>query len=166
MPLIDVNDILLDPDVAGQLFTVIRRQEIVNSFGESAIITKTIPGVVGSIQPDGDNDVIREGDADAQAKSVIIATPFRLRGVSKGLSATRYKPDIIISDIMGEPNMFEVTSIIGWNAFGRGFIEARATTIPWLDYFPAPGLPYYGRLDFSQPQNSAWPWGAGAVGAY
>jgi hypothetical protein len=162
MPLVDVTDILFDADVAGQSFQVIRRQEIVNNFGESVVTTETID-VVGSIQPSGNQEVERGDAFDAQAKSIIVATTFRLRGVSKGPNGSRFKPDIIISDILGEPNMFEVTSITGWNAFGAGFIEANATTIAWVDFAPAPTAPelYIGRLDFSQPRNA---WLIGVIG--
>jgi hypothetical protein len=165
MPTIDVTDVLLDPDVAGQSFTVIRRVEIVNNFGESTLVTKTVPDVIGSIQPNGDNSLMREGSYDAQAKSIIVVTPFRLRGVAKGPGGITYKPDIIISDIFGAANMFEVSSIKGWGSFGYGFVEAEATTIPWIDFPTAPQLPilYIGRLDFSQPKNSGLTHGAGGT---
>lgn len=165
MPLVDVNDILLDPDVAGQRFTVIRRQDIVNSFGESTVAANTIPNVIGSVQPDGDNKVIRDGAFDAQANGIIVATPFRLRGVSRGPSKIRYKPDIIISGILGEPTMYEVTDVIEWNDFGRGFIEVKATSITWVDFPPAPLVPLVGRLDFSNPSMSALAYGAAGGGS-
>lgn len=156
MPLVDVNDVLLDPDVAGQSFTVLRRQEVVNDHGESVLYVKTIPGVIGSIQPSGDQNLIRDGAFDAQNQSIKIVTPFRLFGVTKGSGALKYKPDVIIY----AQSMFEITSPNDWAAFGRGFIEADAVEIPWISYGPMPQIPYIGRLDFSQPANSALAYGA------
>lgn len=153
MPLVDVTDMLVDTDIAGQQFQVLRRQETVDNYGESTVATQLV-NTIGSIQPSGDQRVERDAAFDAQAKGIIVVTTFRLRGVSKGPNGIRYKPDIVISDISGEPNMFEVVEIVGWNAFGPGFIEAKAQSIDWIDFAPAPGQPFIGRLDYSMTRNS------------
>jgi hypothetical protein len=158
MPTVDVTDILFDPDIAGQGFTVIRRQETVNNFGESTWVEKKAPAV-GSVQPDGDNDLMREDAFDAQARSIIVVTTFRLRGVSKGPSKQRYKPDIIFFD----NTYFEVISVSSWSAFGAGFIDAKATEIQYV----GPSSQYVpinvGRLDFSKPSNAIYAHGAGSM---
>src|ERR1700679_2914920 len=119
MPLVDVTDVLLDPDIAGQGFTVLRRQETVNAFGESTVVVASIPAV-GSVQPEGDNDLIREEGQDAQPKTIIVVTPFRPRGVAKGPSKSRFKPDIVL----WEGNYFEVVHLEGFGDFGFGFTKA------------------------------------------
>ena len=165
MPTIDVTDILFDTDIAGQVFTVVRRQETVNSFGESTVLIQTIPNTIGSIQPAGDNALMREGSYDAQAKGAVIVTTFRLRGASKGPAGITYKPDIIVVGPPEQQEMYEVNDVKDWTPFGAGFIEATATTIPWLDFAPTPQLPdlYIGRLDFSQPRNAVLAHGAGGM---
>jgi hypothetical protein len=166
MPIIDVTDILFDTDIAGQVFTVIRRPEIVNDFGESTIpLPETIAGVIGSIQPADDNALMREGSYDAQAKSVVIVTTFRLRGATKGPAGKNYKPDIILFGPPEQQDMYEVNNVKDWTPFGAGFIEATATTIPWIDFSAPPMIPdlYIGRLDFMQPRNSSLVHGAGGM---
>lgn len=155
MPLVDVTDILFDPDVAGQSFVVLRRQEIVNGFGESNWRTNRIP-VIGSVQPSGDNALMREADFDAQASSLIIACQFRLRGVAKGSSNTQFKPDIIF----WQDNYYEVVNVKNWSPFGAGFIEAEATSIHYIDKPAAQTPPYVGQLDFSRGANSGYAHGA------
>ncbi len=158
MPLVDVTDILVDPDIAGQSFTVIRRQETVNDFGESTVTVERIDAV-GSVQPEGDNDLIREEGQDAQALTAIIVTTFRLRGVSKGPNASRYKPDIIL----WQGNYLEVMSLKSWGDFGYGFVEATATSVHYIDNPPEYPPLEFGQLDFSRPVNSVYAYGAGGA---
>lgn len=156
MPLVDVTDILLDTDIAGQSFVVLRRQETVNSFGESTVVTTRIPGI-GSVQPSGDNALIREEGQDAQAESIAVVTAVRLRGVAKGPNATRFKPDIIFWN----SNYYEVRDLKGWGQFGVGFVEAECTAIKYVDNPVAPALPQFAQLDFSRNVNSGYAAGAG-----
>jgi hypothetical protein len=156
MPLVDVTDILFDSDVAGQSFVVIRRQETVNNFGESTWVTERAPAI-GSVQPKGDQELMREDAFDAQARTIIVATTFRLRGVSKGPSNERFKPDIIFWG----GNYYEVTSPASWTDFGAGFIETEATAIHWVDNEPGFLPPFIPKLDFSKTANSMYAHGAG-----
>jgi hypothetical protein len=158
VPLVDVTDILLDPDIAGQSFTVLRRQETVNSYGESTWFTAKIPAI-GAVQPEGENDLIRDADFDAQTKTISVVTAYRLRGVSKGPNSSRYKPDLVIWN----NNYFEVVSLKSWGTFGYGFVEATCTAVHYVDLPPiAPPLPY-GQLDFSRPVNAGYAHGAGGA---
>lgn len=159
MPLVDVSDILNDPDIAGQEFIVLRRQEVVNDFGESTISVEKIPELFGSIQPEGDNDLIREDSLDAQSKTVIIVTSFRLRGVAKGPNKSRFKPDIIFY----EDTYYEVMSLKSWGSFGYGFVEATATSIKYVDTPPEYPPLEFGQLDFSRPVNAGYAYGAGGA---
>lgn len=156
MPLVDVTDILFDSDIAGQSFVVISRQETVNQYGESTKVVTRSPAI-GSIQPKGENTLNREGEYDAFARTIVVVTTFRLRGVSRGPSKTKFKPDIIFW--MGD--YYEVITRDSWADFGAGFIECEATTIPWVDveseYLP----PYIPKLDFSKTANSMYAHGAG-----
>lgn len=158
MPLVDVTDILVDPDIAGQSFTVIRRQEIVNDFGESTVVKAQIPAV-GSVQPEGENDLLREDAFDAMAKTIIVVTSFRLRGVAKGPNKSRFKPDIVL----WEGNYFEVVELKGWGDFGFGFVEATCTSVHYVDDPPILPPLVYGQLDFSRPINAIYAYGAGGA---
>lgn len=150
MPLVDVTDLLFDPDIAGQEFTVYRRQETVNNFGESVVAIKVIPNQFGSIQPSGEQGVIREAEYDAQAQTIKIACVFRLRGVTQGPNGRTFKPD----RIGWNNNLYEITTPNEWDQFGRGFIEADAIEVSWTDFPPQFRPGNVGQLDFSRPANS------------
>lgn len=161
MPLVDVTDILVDPDIAGQEFTVLRRQETVNNFGESTWVTETINGLFGSIQPLGDQNLDRAAEYDIQDVSIKIVTVFRLRGVTKGPNGSRFKPDIIL----WQGIYFEVTSPTNWSQFGAGFIESEAVGIHYVDPATQFVPPENGaRLDFSNPSNSPYAYYIGGIG--
>lgn len=158
MPLVDVTDILFDPDIAGQSFTVIRRQETVNSFGESVVVPAKIPGI-GSVQPEGENDLLREDAFDAMSKTIIVVTPIRLIGVAKGPNKSRFKPDIIL----WKDNYFEVVNLKSWGDFGYGFVEAVCTSIHYVDGESELPPLVYGQLDFSRSINAIYAYGAGGA---
>lgn len=157
MPFVDVTGILFDPDVAGQGFIVLRRQETVNNYGESTWTTERIQAI-GSVTPSGSQELMREDAYDAQAKSIKIATTFRLRGVAKGPNASRFKPDIVLWN----DNYFEVISPDDWTPFGAGFVDVELTSVHYVDNPPDFLPPWRARLDFSVPQNSVLAHGAGA----
>jgi hypothetical protein len=159
MPFIDVTDLLVDPDIAAQSFTVLRRRETVTNYGESTWLTVKSPAI-GSIQPSGDQSLIREEGFDAQHRTIKIVTTFRLRGVTKGPSGARYKPDIIL----WHDNYYEVISPVDWSDFGAGMIEAEAAAIHYIDNSPRYIPPFVGRLDFSKPSNAFYAHGAGGMG--
>jgi hypothetical protein len=135
-PIVDVTDILIDTDVAGQEFVVIRRQETVNANGESVWTSHKIPAV-GSIQPSGAQDLLREDGFDSQAQSIKVVTMFRLFGVTRGPGVVRFKPDIIVWANV----YYEITSPNDWSAFGAGFIEADATSIQYVEPGPPAAIP-------------------------
>jgi len=151
VPEIDVTDVLIGSDIAATGFTVVRRLEIVNNFGESTVQTITLPAT-GSIQPSGEQGLMREEGYDAQAKSVKVITTFRLRGVSRSVAGTRYKPDLVFWN----GDYYEVKSLEDYSQFGGGLVEAECTSIDYVDLPPAELPPYAARLDFSKPNNSAW----------
>jgi hypothetical protein len=111
------------------------------------------------VQPEGENDLIREEGQDAQSKTVVVVTAFRLRGVAKGPNKSRYKPDIVL----WEGNYFEVISLKGWGDFGYGFVEAICTSVHYVDLPPEYPPLEFGQLDFSRPVNAVYAYGAGGA---
>ena len=152
MPEIDVTDVLIDNDVAGTSFTVLRRQEVVGINGVSSVNVLPVFGVLGAVQPTGDNSLMREEAYDAQAKTLKIITSFRLRGVSTS-NALGYKPDQVVWP-EGGTDVYEVRVVDDWSQFGGGQIEAECVQITYVGQPPSPLAPYVGRLDFSQPVNA------------
>lgn len=121
MPLIDVNDVILDADVAGEAFVVIRREEIIEQG-----LAKTIPTeaqAYGNIQPAGDNELMREADFDTQTQSIDVYTPYRLRGAGQDAAGVPYKPDLIL----WQGDTYIVQTVEEWTQYGRGYIKAHCT---------------------------------------
>lgn len=151
MPEIDVSDVINDPFIAGEGFTVIRRREKVNDDG----IAEKFPSVFsasGNLQPDGVNGLLREEAYSAQAKTLLVVTTFRLYPVAVSHGGTRYQPDLIYWD----GNYYIIKTFLDYNKYGAGFVEAQCMSIDFVDFPPPPGLPQlpYGALLFNNPANS------------
>jgi len=158
VPEVDVTDVLLDPDVAGQSFSVVRRPELVTSAGLSTTPNaRTIAGIFGSVTPTGDNSLIREDAYDAQAKTIEVVTSFRLRGPSASTGGADYKPDVVL----WRGDAYEVRVIDDDTQFGAGFTKAECVQIDYVGTPPHQLAPQVGRLDFSQNASAALARGAG-----
>src|ERR1700694_3507137 len=124
MPDIDVSDLLLDSDIAGEAFSVIRRQEIVGANGVPVLTQTTLPkagdpAIVGSITPTGDNSLVRAEAYSTQSNTIKVITAFRLRGPSKDGTGKSFQPDIVLWN----GNHFVVRTLNEWTSFGAGFVE-------------------------------------------
>lgn len=124
MPDIDVSDLLDDPDIAGETFTVVRRQSVMQSNGVPTITSTYFPGCTGSITPTGDNSLVRAEAYSTQSNTIRVITGFRLRAAGKDGLGNVFDADIVLSD---EGNAFVVSSLNEWNKFGAGFMEAECT---------------------------------------
>jgi hypothetical protein len=137
MPDIDVSDLTLDSDIAGESFSVIRRQETVGANGASTLEATTLPAagdppIVGAIFPSGDNSLVREEAYQTQAEALTVITQFRLRGASKDANGNSFQPDIVVWN----GGNYLVKSIKPWTSYGAGFIEAECTSYDFI--VPAP----------------------------
>lgn len=133
MPLINVTAALTSPMLVDR-FTIVRRQETVDEYGESTISETTITPCYGTVQSAGANDLERLPDEQRQGKHISIVTKFRLRG-----EATGYQPDIIqwpISNGGANADSFVVVSIDDYSQHGPGFIQAIAKSIDLTDNAP------------------------------
>jgi hypothetical protein len=133
MPQIDVSDIVRDPFIAGERFTVLRRVETVSAYGQSSVAIRTYPDQIGSIVPAGDNSLVREEAYQTQAKAIQVITSFRLRGASKDQAGYRYQPDIVI----WKGDAFVVRSISDFSQYGAGLVQADCISIDLVDQVPA-----------------------------
>lgn len=150
MPLIDVTQVLLDPVVAGEAFEVVRREEVVNNFGEPVLTTIRLQ-VLGSVQPTGNNSLARQDAFQTQAKTLRVITMFRLRGVSKErATGNSYQPDLVY----WRGDYFIVNELEDFTQYGAGMIQADCTSIDFIDDAPSIAPAQVGRLDFSLARNS------------
>jgi len=158
MPDIDVSDLLFDSDIAGESFIVIRRQEIVGDNGVSVLTATSLPlpgdaPIVGSITPTGDNSLVRQEAYQTQANTILVITPFRLRGPSKDSGGASFQPDVVVWN----GNHFVVKTLNEWTSFGAGFVEAECSSIDLIELAPGETPPGEGNgLDFSRDDNTIY----------
>lgn len=125
MPDLDVSDLLLDPDFCEQLS--VQRRQITMVKGRSTTTPVTISpapyGVVFSIT----GGLIRAGDQQNMPATIVVHTPFRLRGASPG-----YEPDLVIWN----GDNYAVTAIDNFSKYGAGFVAATCTSQDSIDNAP------------------------------
>lgn len=146
MSFIDVSDVILDPMVADQVVTVVRRQQAVNAQGEDVVAETLVPGVVAAVYPTGDESLVREEAFSAQNQTIAVCTIFRLRGQTRDAAGASWLPDLVIWD--GNP--YIVRSVNDFTRFGAGFVEAECEAFNWQQRPAEPQPAQSGRVDFSQ----------------
>jgi galactose-6-phosphate isomerase len=127
MPWLDFSDVLLDPAIAGETFSVIRRQQVVDNYGTVTTTNTTLSGT-GSITPTGDNSLVREEAYQTSAKTIKVITNFRLYGPEQ-IGGTTYQPDLVA----WHGDNFIVKSINDYSSYGAGFLEAECASIDFVD---------------------------------
>lgn len=114
MPLLDVSDVLTDPDFADVL-TVTRVSSVVGDNGRPvpSLQSEQFVGVV--TQADGET-FERFADAARVAGSITVTTPFALR-----VLGANYDADIV-TDATGR--QFTVVAVADYSRYGAGFVAA------------------------------------------
>lgn len=120
MPLLDVADLLSDPDFMSSGIICQRQSQAVGTDGRAVnTVTKmTFSGVVTS---DKGDILERLAAGERVIGNIMITTRFRLRDGKSGYSA-----DIVT--FCGKS--YTVTSVNDYSHFGRGFVEALCDVIP------------------------------------
>jgi hypothetical protein len=119
-PLLDVVDVITDPDFCDTELTYKRSSEIVNDQGR-AVLTSNTSGFAGVVTNDKGALLQRGVDAERIKDTVLIVTRTILRAAGVNVSA-----DIVTSD----GKSYTVTQILGYSRYGRGFVEVIAELIP------------------------------------
>ena len=123
MALLDVSEILTDPDFADK-FNVRRRSETVDTHGRSTVAEQLFSQVVGVVTAISPSDLDRREDYQAMTRSISIVCQFRLRGETDG-----GQPDIVV----WRGNNYIVKHIDPYPQFGRGFIQAECSSMDRVD---------------------------------
>jgi hypothetical protein len=126
MPYIDLTPILLDPEIAGEKFKVVRRRESVNPFGQ-AILTPQTFNAIGQVSPTGRNSLIREQAFSSQEKTIRVITNFKLIGPSKDGTEQAYQPDLIF----WKGSYYIVGELSDYSQYGAGFVSADCSSFDW-----------------------------------
>lgn len=125
MALLDVNQVILDPDFADR-FQVVRRAETITQLGRSAVLNAPIEAT-GVLYPTGDNSLVRQEDQQHGVKTLTCVTPFRLRQAAPG-----YQPDLVIFRGV----TFVVRAVEDYAQFGAGFVVAQCSSLETIDAPP------------------------------
>lgn len=120
---LDVSEVLLDPTLVDS-FTVNRRAETVNNFGESTLTVTVMEGVLGVVCSASPNDLKRLDDRELMGRHLSVVTRFRLQGPSPG-----YQPDTILWN----GDEYVVKLIDPYPQYGYGFIQAIVGSIDAQD---------------------------------
>lgn len=131
MPLIDVTDVLVSLDIACQSFTIVRRTETVNNFGESVLGSQKIKAV-GAVQPLGDNSLLREEMYTTNNNGITVWSNTPIFNSGRTMSGVKYQPDLILWN----NTHYLVRNLDPWSDFGAGFYKAECSQIEYQDQVP------------------------------
>ena len=123
MPLLDVSDIVDDPDFADR-FTVVRRKETVDTHGRATVVEQLFKKVVGVVTMGSPNDLDRREDYQNFTRSITVVTRFAVQGVVAG-----YQPDLI--EWRGTRHL--VKHVAPYPQFGRGFYQVECSSMNNVD---------------------------------
>jgi galactose-6-phosphate isomerase len=126
MPTLDVSDIPLCVEFADR-FDIIRRPETLSQSGRSVTSQVTVPGLLGTIYPTGDQSLVRQADYQTGRRTITVVTNYRLQQEAPG-----YQPDLVLY----RGNQFLVREIKDFSQYGQGFIEAECSSIIAIDAPP------------------------------
>ncbi len=115
MPLLDVSDIVTDPDFA-DTFDVIRTTVGVGSGGRNEVTaTQTFPGVVGTVTQNAGVALQRLAEGERTTSIISVLTPFRLTDGAGPLGADQ---------VVWSGRTYTVMNVSDWSRFGAGFVRA------------------------------------------
>jgi len=128
MPMMDLSVALTNPYTLDTCI-VLRRQQVVNNFGEGKMTINRIPNVRGVIYPDGQEGLTREAARQVNAKTIVIITRFALRGESETTDQVQFQPDVI----EWNGNQFLVTDVKDYSNFAKGFVQCTCESTDMVD---------------------------------
>lgn len=120
MPLLDVSEVLLDPDFADSLVCT-RQSQTVGNDG-MAVNTTTDTDFVGVVTAASGNNLVRTPEGAYTTGDLCIVTPYRLRTSATG--------DGVADVVTWNGARYTVTQVNDYSRYGAGFVWAVADIIP------------------------------------
>jgi hypothetical protein len=128
MPFIDVSDLLYDSYIAGEKFTVYRRTEVVNQYGENLIAVIIFDNIAGQISPHIPSRLLREPSFTSREKYIQVITPWFITGGGVDALNNLYQPDLVL----WKNNLYIVKAAQDYSKYGTGFIVAQCEIFDWI----------------------------------
>lgn len=144
MALLDVTQILTDPDLT-DTFKVLRRQETVDNYGVSGLATQVFYPVIGVVTSVGPNNLDRHENYQSFTRSLSVVTKFPLRGETTG-----FQPDVIV----WRGDNYVVKAVDPYPQFGPGFWQVECSSMDKTD--AALDVVPLAPLSFSLAGNSGY----------
>ncbi|HET6804880.1 MAG TPA: hypothetical protein VFH59_05485 [Frateuria sp.] len=120
MPLLDVSEVLLDPDFADSLVCT-RQSQTVGNDG-MAVNTTTDTDFVGVVTAASGNNLVRTPEGAYTKGDICIITTYRLRASATG--------DGMADVVTWNGTRYTVTQVNDYSRYGSGFVWAVADIIP------------------------------------
>lgn len=115
MPLLDVSELLTDPDFADTI-TVYRQAVTITDTGREAR-TETVTPTIAVVTPDQWSTLQRQAEGSNVSERITVITQFRLMASMDGFDA---------DEITWNSKRYVVTAVGDCSRFGAGFVEASA----------------------------------------
>ncbi|WP_248322031.1 hypothetical protein [Caballeronia sp. Sq4a] len=121
MPLLDVSDLLTDPDFVDTSLTCTRSAQTVGDDG-MAVNAPTVTPFSGVVTNDSGDQLRRRPDGTMIEGSITIHTRFQLIDGKTGFDA-----DIVT----WQGRQYTVVNVRDWSTYGRGFVAAQCELMPF-----------------------------------
>ena len=119
MPLLDVSDILLDPDFCEQL-TVLRNPQSVANTGNAVVVPVTL-NPYGVVNPNSREETLRTDDYQSARQSItVLAYNFQFFNPSNGYSS---------DSVIWNGDTYAVVKVDNWMKYGIGYSKAECDLI-------------------------------------
>ncbi len=134
MPLLDVSEIVVDPDLADS-FSVIRRVQSVDpNTGRVSVVETAHPDLFGVVTQQDPAALMRGDDQDHVNRLIFVASTFKFRNVSQE-DGIQYKGDIIVWPPAGQEGstQYTVLKVYSYSRYGAGITECVAQSMNAID---------------------------------
>lgn len=119
-PLLDVSDVLLDPDFCDSTLACLRNQETVSAQGLVQLTSEEI-GFAGVVTSERGDELNRDPGAERISGTILIITQFRLRAAGATIAA-----DVVVWNNRD----WTVVKVNDYSSYGAGFREATCEIVP------------------------------------
>lgn len=115
MPLLDVSDVLLDPDFADTI--TVYRQAVTTGDDGRATRAETVTSTIAVVTPDQWSTLQRQAEGSNVSETITVISQFRLMASMDGYDA---------DEIAWNGKRYVITAVGDCSRYGAGFVEASA----------------------------------------
>lgn len=125
MSQLDVTDLLLDPDIAGNSIQIKSRRMAINDKGRASW-AETITQAMAAVYPTGSNSLVREEAYETQTDTITVVTKAPISGPGKDGQGNDYDADQVFWR-----DVWYVVKSVNKFSYGDGFTQAECAAIDY-----------------------------------